>query len=217
MIRKTLFPLMAGALLLAACSEGGTAPAAAGGHRPSFGAARDTSTGASHYTSNGRNASVTWSGGGYDSTGGFSFDYGNVQAQDVGDVRNPAVLVSYQVQHCGMYGCQFAGGDGLVPSGALSGNDSRLVLDFVPSATPDFWFYGGAGTRIAVTWRPDGFYSTSSTGESVTRYPGYTFRANGVMSSSSASATGIVDGLTIPAGASGSMGQNHNVTLLFQK
>ena len=208
--------LMAGSLVaaaaLAACGEG---EGAGGITRPAYASAHDTSSGASHYTANGRQVRVEWSTAGYDSSGGFAYEFGYLTAQDINATRDEQLLVSYLVSRCGPGGCTSDEGSGMVARGALGGGPNRMTLDFDPSASAGFTVYSGAGAPVHATWRPDGQFSSRTNGTFEYAYPGFRMKGNGSTDNASAAVSGSIAGNAIPVPVLGSMGTNHNVSLIF--
>jgi hypothetical protein len=224
-VRRTIFGLAA-VLALWACSERREAPTG-NGDGPLFAASRDTSTGASHYTANGRTASVYWY-----STGGSGYANGQLQAQEVNDVRNEMVSVSYYLYSCdAAWNCVYRYGNGTLPRGVLKGGGSQsLQLEFTSADYLSFYGYiyrCDAAWNCAydpivgrlpanVTWTANGLYTQRWSGNTEYQGIGYSYKSNGVSTASSASAAGSMDSWAIPPGSSGHIGTNHNVTLTFQ-
>ncbi len=184
---------------------------------PAFGVAanRDTTGRPSHYTANGATAYVSWYTGGDSSGGGYL--YGYLSASRVSQVNNEWTEVNWSIYSCNAV-CEYSSGYGTIPGAARAGGAGRHRRCHDPADYPGYlWVYGDSIGPIDVAWRGNGVYSSRSTGTTEYSYPGYRFRSNGVTESASATATGTVGALTIPAGASASMGTNHAVTITFYR
>ncbi len=208
-----------GAALLAACGER-SAPTSQSyrGTMAGIRGSRDTTGLPSQYAANGATADVNWysyiaydSGGG---GGGGGFSNGSIYAARTNAVSDEWTYVSWYIYSCALM-CTYSNGYGYVPGAVLSGvGGSDLHLKFNPADYPGaFYVYGDSLGPVDLTWRPNGMYSSRTTGTSEYQYPGFRFHSNGVSETAQAAVTGTVNGAPIPTGASANMGTNHSVTI----
>ena len=124
--------------------------------------------------------------------------------------EQPQTFLNYYVWD-GCAGTYLGWGYGVIPNADLVFKGKTATLTTAPSASAIFAVEGTPGA-LRLTARANGVYSTTSTGQWRTEYPGVVVRSKGTSTYTSADATGDVLGLNV-FNVSAEMGSNRQRVL----